>query len=95
MRRNSFVASRVRAQVLNEDMDEETLREIFKECLRDAPANVAKDGGPGGLRGTLAKLFRRGPRVGSGGVEATEQDISLVRAGAGLMMMVSSVSEIQ
>lgn len=29
-------------QILNEDMDEETLREVFKECLRDAPDNTDK-----------------------------------------------------
>jgi hypothetical protein len=68
-------------QVLNEDMDEETLREIFKECLRDAPAHVSKEAGPGGLKAALAKLFKRGPRVGSGGAEATEQEIGMVRPG--------------
>ncbi|GLC33126.1 hypothetical protein PLESTB_000367500 [Pleodorina starrii] len=59
--------------ILNEDMDEETLREIFKECLRDAPDGTDKAKAASG--GLMARLFRRGGGVGSGGVEATEEEL--------------------
>ncbi|GFR50551.1 hypothetical protein Agub_g12825 [Astrephomene gubernaculifera] len=45
--------------ILNEDMDEETLREVFKECLRDAPATVEKGKGAAAA-GLLARIFRGG-----------------------------------
>ncbi|PNW70325.1 hypothetical protein CHLRE_17g715300v5 [Chlamydomonas reinhardtii] len=55
--------------ILNEDMDEETLREVFEECLRDAPAAdpKAKQGN------VLARLFKR--NVGAGDTDATKKEI--------------------
>ena len=50
-------------------MDEETLREVFEECLRDAPAAdpKAKQGN------VLARLFKR--NVGAGDTDATKKEI--------------------
>ncbi|KXZ51016.1 hypothetical protein GPECTOR_14g257 [Gonium pectorale] len=58
--------------ILNEDMDEDTLREVFKECLRDAPAATEK--GKAAASNLLARLFRRG---GGPGSEANEQEVML------------------
>jgi hypothetical protein len=61
-------------KILNEDMDEETLREIFKECLRDAPDTTDKDKARGGL---FTRLFkRRGGGSAFGGAEATEEELA-------------------
>ncbi|KAG2493793.1 hypothetical protein HYH03_008013 [Edaphochlamys debaryana] len=60
--------------ILNEDMDEETLREVFKECLRDAPASTEKEGRETS-QGLLARLFKRDRKAGESNAEATEAEI--------------------
>ncbi|EFJ46305.1 hypothetical protein VOLCADRAFT_93448 [Volvox carteri f. nagariensis] len=56
--------------ILNEDMDEETLLEIFKECLRDAPDTT--DRSKVASRSLLSRMFPR-RKVG---VEATEEELA-------------------
>ena len=55
--------------VLNEDLDEDTLKNILLECMRDAPGDAADKEKKAGL---LAKLFNR-----KSSVEASPEEIAL------------------
>lgn len=58
-----------RPQVLNEDLDEETLKGVLVECMRDAPGDAAEKEKKAGF---LARLFNKRSNV-----EASPEEISL------------------
>lgn len=62
-------------QILNEDLDEDTLRNVLLECLHDAPS--AAKGAKGSQPGLLGRLLGTGRSVGAGDADATEAEIAL------------------
>lgn len=56
-------------QVLNEDLDEDTLKNVLVECMRDAPGDAADKEKKAGF---LARIFNRRSNV-----EASPEDIAL------------------